>query len=74
MTATNEITRITCRWDDQAGVEAGWYCESWAGETMIDDSQKVWFPVAVDGYTRDQADELRAAMADAFPGAEIAGL
>jgi hypothetical protein len=68
---TTQITRVTCRWDDQPGVEPGWYCESWAGRDMMDDSQKVWFPVAVDDYGDDQADELRAALAAAFPGAEI---
>ena len=68
---TQTITRVTCRWDDQPGVEPGWYCESWNGDTMIDDSQKVWFPVSVDDYGRDQTGELTAALVEVFPGAEI---
>ncbi len=71
MTDTTEITRVTYRWDDQAGVEPGWYCESYAGDERVDDSQKVWFPVAVEDYGRDEADGLTAALAEAFPGAEI---
>lgn len=69
--STTTVTRVTYRWDDQPGVEAGWYAESWAGREMLDDSQKVWFPVAVDGYDRDEAAELAEALAEAFPGAEI---
>lgn len=70
-TTDDTITRVTYRWDAPAGVEAGWYAESWAGGEMMDDSQKVWFPVAVDGYDRDQADELEGALRGAFPAAEI---
>jgi hypothetical protein len=69
--AATEITKVTFRWDDQAGVEPGWYCESWDGDKMVDDSQKVWFPVPVDDFRHGQADELAAALRDAFPGAEI---
>jgi uncharacterized protein (TIGR02996 family) len=71
MKTTETITRVTCRWDDQPGVEPAWYCESWAADRMVDDSQKVWFPVAVDDYGRGDADDLSAALAEAFPGAEI---
>ena len=70
--ATALITRVTVRWDDQAGVEPGWYCESWSGRDMIDDSQKIWFPVVVDSFDHDEAEELEAALTEAFPGAEIA--
>ena len=41
----------------------GWYCETWASDEMIDDSQKVWFPVAADSYDHDEAADLRAAWA-----------
>ena len=68
---TATITRVTCRWDDQPGVEPGWYCESWAGDQMIDDSQKVWFPVAVDDFGRDEYGSLVEALQEAFPGARI---
>lgn len=68
---TADITRVTYRWDAPHGVEPGWYAESWADTEMIDDSQKVWFPVPVDDYGRDEADDLEAALREAFPGAEI---
>ena len=69
MTAT--IDRVTYRWDDQAGDESGWYAQTWAGSEFIDDSQKIWFPVAVDQFDRDSADDLEAALREAFPAAEI---
>lgn len=68
---TETITRVSCRWDDQFGVEPGWYAEAWAGESWACDSQKLWFPVAVADYGRDQATELEAALAEAFADAEI---
>lgn len=71
MKSDNDITRVTVRWDDQSGCEAGWYCETWVGREMIDDSQKVWFPVAVDSFGRDEADELEESLREAFPEAEI---
>lgn len=71
MTADDTITRVTCRWDDQAGVEPAWYCESHDGSGPCDDSQKVWFPVSVDSYDQDEADQLAEALAEAFPEAEI---
>lgn len=70
--ATNDITRVTYRWDDQAGVEPGWYAMSYdADGRERDDSQKVWFPVSVDLYERDEAGLLEAALQEAFPGADI---
>ena len=69
MTAT--ITRVTYRWDDQPGVTPGWYCESWAGDEMIDDSQKIWFPVDAEDFAQGQAGDLEAALRNAFPSAEI---
>lgn len=71
MSNTTEITRVTIRWDDQPGVEAGWYCQSFEGDSFRDDSQKVWFPVTVDDYGRDEASDLEAALREAFPHAEI---
>lgn len=69
--ATKAITRVTCRWDDQAGVEPGWYCESWSDDDVVDDSQKVWFPVEVVYFDRSQTDELRESLVKAFPFADI---
>lgn len=74
MTTAAEITRVTYRWDDQPGVEPGWYCESWDGDTMIDDSQKVWFPVPVDDFSADDRAGLVAALREAFPAAKVVGL
>jgi hypothetical protein len=78
MNATIDITRVTYRWDDQLGVEAGWYVETWAvdddGCKMAEDSQKIWFPVVVDDFGHDQEDELVAALLYAYPSAEIVGL
>ena len=71
---TTTITRVTYRWDDQCGVEPGWYAETYMGREQIDDSQKVWFPVVVDDFGRDDFDGLEAAMREAFPGAEIVRL
>ena len=72
MSKTNtDITRITYRWDDQPGVEAGWYCQSYDADGFCDDSQKVWFPVSVDDYAEDEQAELVAALKEAFPNAEI---
>ncbi len=68
-----DITRVTYRWDDQPGVEPGWYCQSFADDELRDDSQKVWFPVSVDDYGADEAAELVAALQEAFPNAEIVG-
>jgi hypothetical protein len=71
MTTNETITLVTCRWDDQPGVEAGWYCESWDGCEFIDDSQKIRFPVQVDDYAETDVRDLREALAAAFPAAEI---
>ena len=69
--ANMTITRVTCRWDDRPGVEPGWYCETFDGNRMMDDSQKVWFPVSVDDFGREEEDVLVTALREAFPGAEI---
>ena len=67
---TQTVTRVIYRWDDQPGVEPGWYCESYDTDgEMIDDSQKVWWPIDVDNY--ETAEELEQALAAAFPGAEV---
>jgi hypothetical protein len=66
-----DITRVTYRWDDQPGVEPGWYCQSFAGDDFRDDSQKVWFSVTVDEYARGDEHSLIAALEEAFPAARI---
>lgn len=72
MNVDNKVARVTYRWDDQPGVEAGWYCETFGPDgRLCDDSWKVWFPVAVDDYREDEAEELVASLQAAFPTAEI---
>lgn len=69
-----DVTRVTYRWDDQPGVEEGWYCQSFTGGKFMGDSQKVWFPVDVNDYDEDEEDELVEALQEAYPGAEIVRL
>lgn len=63
-------------WDAQDPQNSGWYArvlDERGRET--DDSMKVWFPVEVDEFGEDQADELDQALREAFPQAKIeAGL
>jgi len=69
-----DVTRVTYRWDDRPGVEAGWYCQSFEGAKFMDDSQKVWFLVDVDDYDEDEEDALVEALQEAYPSAEIVHL
>ena len=66
-----DVTRVTYKWDDRPGVEAGWYCQSFEGGKFMDDSQKVWFPIDTDNYDEDEEDELVEALQEAYPNAEI---
>lgn len=71
-TIERDITHVTCRWDEQQGVEPGWYCEAYLGDRLIFDSQKEWFPVAsIDDLGRHEGDDLRLRLQMAFPNAEI---
>ena len=67
----DEAQRIGLHWDDQAGVEPGWYAEVYTTEGVITDSQKVDFPVDVDGFDEDARADLEEALLEAFPGATI---
>ena len=69
-----DVTRVTYRWDVQPGIDAAWYCQSFEGREFVDDSEKVWFPLSVDNYGEDEADELVEALQEAFPNAEIVHL
>lgn len=64
-------TTVRVRWDDQAGVEPGWYVDTYGDDGFIDDSQKVWFPVVVDDYGKDDIGGLLLALKGAFPDATI---
>lgn len=62
-----QVAKIRCRWDDSCGVEPGWYCETFnIHGTMLDDSQKIWFPINVDEFNKSQKTELKNALYDAF--------
>lgn len=67
----DKVTRVTVGWDDQPGVEPGWYCQSWEGEELDGDSMKAFFPVSVDDFGQDQYTELARALRESFPNAEI---
>lgn len=64
-------TQIQYWWDDQDPQNAGWYAREMQDGEFRDDSMKVWFPVEVDEYDQDQSEDLAAALAEAFPDAEI---
>lgn len=70
------VERIEAHWDRQDPRNSGWYACAYTrdeeGELYAStDSMKVWWPVDLDGYDRGATDEVRAALAEAFPGAEI---
>lgn len=66
-------TRIRFWWDENDPNNPGWYAVVSEGNHVIDDSQKVWFPVDVDDYGQDEGEELAVALQAAFPDAEIDG-
>lgn len=68
----SKIARVEFWWDRQDPSNAGWYASARdeSGDEC-DDSMKVWFPVQVDRYNREQGDELAEALQKAFPDAEI---
>lgn len=73
--AQDDPKTLRLYWDNQAGVEPGWYCEVLRRDSEgdlrhEDDSMKVGFSVDLDEFTRDQEDEVRAALLEEFPGAE----
>lgn len=66
-----DIAKISYHWDMQ-GDTSGWYVTARdSSGQIVDDSEKVWFPVEVDEFTAEQSEELTAALAAAFPGVEI---
>lgn len=65
------IIKVIAHWDDQDPQNEGWYAMSYDADGERDDSMKIYFPVNVDDFGPDEADELHDALAEAFPGAEI---
>lgn len=67
-----KVARVAAHWDEQDPTNAGWYAMTYdADGRELQDSMKIWFPVPVDDFGSGDASELRAALAEAFPGAEI---
>jgi hypothetical protein len=71
-----KIERVVVAWDKQDSSNEGWHVSTYTRDVTGnwcegDDSQKVWFPVAVDDYTQEQSAELLAALALEFDGAAI---
>ena len=67
-----QVKKVEYWWDAQDSDNAGWYARTIDAERqIIDDSEKVWFPVDVAEYGYEQSSELAGALRDAFPGAKI---
>jgi hypothetical protein len=72
---TPEKTRILLCWDEQSS-EDGWFAAverrdqdgNWYHHA---DSQKAWFPVDVYAFAQNAEEQLKAALLEAFPGAEF---
>lgn len=58
-------------WDDQPGVDPGWYVEVRKNGKYFDDSMKVWFGIDVDDYKRSQKEDLAVALLEKYPGAKV---
>ncbi len=66
------ITTLYYYWDDQPGVEPGWYVQAHDAEDRVrDHSMHIWFPVDTDDFDEDQEADLVSALKAAFPDAEI---
>jgi hypothetical protein len=68
---TQKITTVHARWWIYGPQRRGWYAELRVGDRVVTDSQKIDFPVSVEDYDRDEADELAAALREEYPDAEI---
>ncbi len=71
-----QIVRVSGAWDGQDPSNEGWHVSTYyrnsAGYLCEgDDSAKIWFPVFVDKYSRDERADLIAALALEFDCAEI---
>ena len=70
MTRKHDGELVEYRYDVVDIDNCGWYvARIGANGNVIEDSQKLWFPVDVDGY--DDEDDLAAALREAFPGATV---
>jgi len=70
MTRKHDGELVEYRYDVVDIDNCGWYVARFGRDgNVIEDSQKVTFPVDVDGY--DNADDLAAALRAAFLGATV---
>lgn len=70
--ANPTVVKVEAFWDAQDPENEGWYARTYRADGYEgDDSQKISFPVDLDGYARDDRDEVHAALAEAFPGVEV---
>ena len=58
-------------WDDQPGVDPGWFVEVRKNGKYHDDSMKIWFGVEIDDFNKKQKSELEEALLRAYPGARV---
>lgn len=67
-----EFPQVRAYWDTQNGVKPGWYAEVVdERDNVVNDSQKVAFPVEVDDFSRTDGAALAEALGEAFPEHEI---
>jgi len=71
----NNITNVEFYWDNQPGVDPGWFARAKDEEgDVFMDSMKAWFPVDLDAFGEDDADDVASALAEAFEDAEVVAL
>lgn len=67
--------RIEVRWDETDRNNPGWYVEVFDEDGMTEiDSQKIWFPIDVNKYSRNNKSRLLKDIHKAFKGYEIKDL
>ena len=67
-----KVVKVTVWWDESNPDSEGWFAECRDSDGIIRlDSMKIWFPLDLDEFPRDDTAEMWAALAAEFPGAEI---
>jgi hypothetical protein len=69
---SSEYPSVHAYWDDQTGVEPGWYYDvrNEEGE-VIDDSMKAWCPIDLDLYEKKDGEALIEALSVVYEDHEI---
>jgi hypothetical protein len=65
------ITEVNFFWNQRNGAAYGWYAEATDGVNVVQTSKDRSFPVNVRTYYIDEPNCLRAALASAFPDANV---